>query len=172
MHQPPPGPSQWVWAPLASALPLVLVAALAVVTHRVFLFASLGPTAVMAAQHPQQRSSQAYNALAGHLIGFVSGCVLVLAFGLAAEPSVFQMHDVSLSRAAASIVALAVAAGLELPLRAQHPPAASTTLLVTLGSFHPTWGDAELVLGGVLLVTAVTELLRRLRLRHLARAMP
>ncbi len=44
---------------------------------------------------------------------------------------------------------LALAVLLELLLRAKHPPAASTTLLVALGSFHPTWHDAWVILAGV-----------------------
>src|SRR6185312_4454161 len=104
--------------PLAASLALLPAAALAAGTHRVFLFASLGPTVVMMVQQPQQKSSQPYSAFVGQLIGFVSGCAIVFAFGLAATPSVFQTQDVTVSRAGAALVSLLVATALELLLRA------------------------------------------------------
>jgi hypothetical protein len=156
---------QWLWVPIASALALVLPAAVAAGTHRLVLFASLGPTAVIAAQQPQLPSARAYNAFVGHMIGLGCGFAAVFAFGLSATPSVFMTREVTLGRAAAAVVALLVAALFELLLHAQHPPAASTTLLVALGSFHPTWNDTGLIVGGVALVTAGAELMRRYGLR-------
>lgn len=157
---------QWVWVPIASALALLLPAAVAVGTHRLLLFASLGPTAVIAVQQPRLPSSRPYNAFVGHMIGLGCGIAVTYMFGLSAAPSVFVAHEVSLSRATASIVAVLFAALLELRLRAQHPPAASTTLLMALGSFHPTWSDIAAIVGGVALVTVSAELLRRLSLKR------
>jgi len=122
-----------------------------------------GPTAVTGAQQPQHPSSRPYNALVGHAIGFASGCAMVFAFGLNHMPSVFELHSVGLARAAA-VCALALATLLELLLRAQHPPAAATTLLVALGSFHPTWHDAVLVYGGIIGVILAGEAMRQGRL--------
>jgi hypothetical protein len=140
---------------------MLLPAVVAVLTHRLFLFASLAPTAVMAIQQPRLASTRAYNAFTGHVIGLGCAFGTVFAFGLSEAPSIFMAHEVSLIRAAAAVVALLLAAVLESLLRAQHPPAASTTLLVALGSFHPTWTDAGAIVGGVALVTASAELLRR-----------
>ncbi len=111
-------------------------------------------------QQRGQASARPYNALVGHAVGLCSAILLVVALGLSATPSVFEAHTVSGARVAAAVLALALASLLELLLRAQHPPGAATTLLVALGSFHPNWHDAAVVLGGVLAVTAAGTLLQ------------
>lgn len=151
-----------VWVPLASAITLGVAALIALLTHRVILFASLGPTAVMIIQQPLLSSTKAYNAVAGHMIGLGSGFLAVWLLGIAAAPSVFVAHTVSGPRVCAALIALAVAMALETTLNAQHPPAASTTLLAALGSFKITWTDTWEVLVGVIAVTVVGELLRHL----------
>lgn len=156
-HKPP----RWLWQPLASGLALLLPALAAAVTHRLLLFASLAPTAVLAVQQPSLPSVRPYNAFVGHMGGLLAGYLMVFAFGLASTPSVFVLHAVSPARAAAALCAIVIAAALELLLRAQHPPAASTTLLVALGSFHANWSDAGSVIGGVAAVTIGAELVRR-----------
>jgi hypothetical protein len=50
-------------------------------------------------------------------------------------------------------------------LKASHPPAAATTLLVALGGFKPTWQDAATVMIGALIVAIVGEMLRRFRVK-------
>jgi CBS-domain-containing membrane protein len=140
---------------------LVGPAALAIVTKQIFLFPSLGPTAVMLAHEPQHRSSRPYAVLVSHAAGLAAASVSVAIFGIAFAPSVFETHTVSPARAGAVLLALALAIFLEVALRAQHPPAAATTLLVALGSFHPTPHDAFLIMGGVVAVLIVGEPLRR-----------
>jgi CBS-domain-containing membrane protein len=66
---------------------------------------------------------------------------------------------------AAAVLAVMLAMALELIMRASHPPAAATTLLVALGSCRPTVRDTVALVVGVLLLAAVGEALRRLRLR-------
>lgn len=148
--------------PLAAGLALLAPAALALAAHRVILFASLGPTAVMQAQSPDHRSSTFYAAVVSHLGGFAIAAAAVYALGVADEPSVFQLHFVDWPRAAAAVVAIMVAAGFEIAVRAPHPPAAATTLLVALGSMKPTWGTFGLVAIGVIAVAAMGEWLRRI----------
>lgn len=154
---------EWLVVPLASVLALLVPGLIGIATHRLFLFASLGPTAVTLAQQPHHPSSRAYNALVGHLIGLGVGFAVVGALGLATTPSVFELHALSGMRVLAALLSVGLAALGELLLRARHPPAASTTLLVALGSFHPTAGDTIAVLGGVVSLVATAELVRRAR---------
>jgi HPP family protein len=144
----------------APALALLAPGIVAVLAHQVVLFASLGPTAMTMIQQAGQPSARVYNTFVAHLIGLASGFLIVVALGLSATPSVFEAHSVSGIRLAAAVFSLALATLLEMLLRAQHPPAAATTLLVALGSFHPNWHDATLVISGVLLVVAACMLLR------------
>ncbi|HWG75826.1 MAG TPA: HPP family protein [Steroidobacteraceae bacterium] len=155
---------EWIVAPLATALALVLPGVIALLTHRVFLFASLGPTAVTLAHQPLHPSARAYNAVLGHLLGLGVGFAVVAVLGLAYAPSVFELHAISGARVGAALLAIALAVLGELLLNARHPPAAATTLLVALGSFHPTATDSIAVVGGVLSLVIAAELVRRARL--------
>jgi CBS-domain-containing membrane protein len=96
-------------------------------------------------------------------VGLGSAFVGVVLFGIAYAPSIFEVKHLSWERVGASVLAVALAAALELLLRASHPPAVSTTLLASLGSFHPTVRDTVSVAVGVLIVAVVGELFRRLR---------
>lgn len=151
-----------VWAPLASAVGVGVPGVIAFLTHHIILFASLGPTAVMAAQQPLLAATKPYNSIAGHMIGLGSGFFAVWVLGIAAQPSVFQAHAVSGPRVCAAVIAIAVAILFESLLKARHPPAASTTLLAALGSFRLDWTCTWEVLVGVVAVTAAGELLRML----------
>lgn len=150
-----------LWSPVVAGAVMLVPGALALATGQIFLFPSLGPTAVMQAQAPNHRSSQPYSILVAHTVGLLSAFLAVALFGIARAPSVFAAHDVSAARVGAAALSIALGTLLEWRLRAPHPPAASTTLLAALGSFHPIWHDTLLVLGGVLTVTVAGELARR-----------
>ena len=63
---------------------------------------------------------------------------------------------------------MALAALVQPMLKAPHPPAAATALLVTLGIVRPTTKSALALLGGVLVVALLGEWLQRVRLRATA----
>ena len=151
-----------LWVPLASGIALAVAGLIALLTHRPILFASLGPTSVMIAQQPLLASTKPYNAIAGHMIGLGAGFFAVWALGMAQEPSVFVTHVVNGPRVCGVLLAIAVAMGLEILLKAQHPPGAATTLLAALGYFRIGWTDTWEVLVGVVAVTLTGELLQQL----------
>ena len=151
-----------LWVPLASGIALGVPGLIALLTHHLILFASLGPTSVMIAQQPQLSSTKPYNAIVGHMAGLGAGFFAVWVLGIAAQPSVFIAHEVSGARVCAALLAIAVATGLEIILKAQHPPGAATTLLAALGSFRLGWTDTWEVLVGVVAVTLAGELLQKL----------
>lgn len=162
-HSPIRSVPELVWTPLITALIVLVPGVVAVGTGRILLFPSLGPSALMQAHSPEHPSSRFYNVVVSHLLGLGSAFLAVSLFSIAHEPSVFEVGSLSWERVAASVVAILIAATLELVLRASHPPAASTTLLASLGSFHPTPWDTAAVALGVLLVAVTGELFRRLR---------
>ena len=55
----------------------------------------------------------------------------------------------SIHRVAATALAVSVTVGLQSVLNAQHPPAAATTMLVTLGGLKPNWSTVYIVSIGV-----------------------
>ena len=97
----PPHPYR---SPIAAGVALLVPALLALALHHVVLFASLGPSAVMQAHHPRDRSSRFYSVVVSHLIGFVVGGIVVILLGIQQAPSVFQSGGVSGSRAAAAVI--------------------------------------------------------------------
>jgi CBS-domain-containing membrane protein len=153
-----------VWAPLVGAVLTLIPGLLGLAAGSVWLFPSLGPTAFLQAASPQHPSSRFYNAVAGHAVGIVAGALFVLALGANAEPSVLASHQLFPHRVWASALAIALTLFLQLLLRASHPPAAATTLLITLGGFNPAWKDILTIAVGVFVVASAGELLRRLRL--------
>lgn len=132
-------------------------------SHELFLFGSLGPTAALMVRDPGHPAADWYNALVGHALGMLSAFATVWLLGLSSTPSIFEDHGVSWMRVSAAGLSLALAIALERLASVQHPPAASTTLLVALGSFRPTWHDGATILGGVTAVTLAAELLKRLQ---------
>ena len=152
-----------VWTPLVTGLITFVPGIVGVATGRLLLFPSLGPTAIMQAHDPENPNSRFYNAVVSHLVGLGSAFLAVMLFGIAHAPSIFEVKHLSWERVGASVLAVAMAAALEMLLRASHPPAVSTTLLASLGSFHPTVRDTITVTVGVLIVAGVGELFRRMR---------
>jgi len=153
-----------LWSPIAASLVLLAPGLLALVTGRLLLFPSLAPSAVLQAHRPDDPSSRPYHVIVSHLVGMAAAMLLVWLLGLSQTPSVFELHRVGLARVAAAVLAIALATLVELVLRASHAPAASTTLLVALGSFPPTWSSAGLIAAGVLTTVAAGEVARRLRM--------
>ena len=113
-------------------LSTALMALAALGTGEPLVFPSLGPTAFMLFYQPTSPAASPRNALVGHLIGIVSGYVSLRLFGLQdATPAL--AGGVTLAWAGSSAVSLALTSGLMIWLRAPHPPAGATTLIVSLG---------------------------------------
>lgn len=119
----------------------------------------------MVAHSPRSPYSRVYNIIVAHLIGMCAAYLAVVIFGIGHAPSVFAVHRVDGARVAAAVLAIAIGTAGELLAHAAHPPAASTTLLVALGSFKLSWHDASLIIIGVVIVTVAGEVVRVARLR-------
>lgn len=149
-------------APLAAGLLLVVPALLGLITGVIFLFPSLGPTAVMQAHAPHQRGSRPYSVVVGHLCGIAAGYAAVVAFGVGVAPSVFAVGHLTHGRTAASILAVTLTGIFQVALRALHPPAAATTLLIALGAFKLRPHDIGALVIGIGVVAILGEWVRRL----------
>jgi CBS domain-containing membrane protein len=124
------------------------------------LFPSLGPSALLFFEKPTAPESSPYNAIVGHLVGILAGVAAIAVFGLLDAPSVVEA-GVILARVGAAALSVALVALILPPLRATHPPAGATTLLVSLGLLDQP-GQLAWVLAGVVLLTAVAWALNRL----------
>jgi CBS-domain-containing membrane protein len=161
-----------VWAPISAGALMLVIGLLGLVTHQPLLFPSLGPTAFLQTETPEQPGARPYNVVVGHVVGLLAGFLAVWVFGATETPSVLATHDLTAPRVWASALAVALTLLGGLLLRASHPPAAATTLLASLGGFPPTLRSTATVMAGVVLVTLLGEGLRHIRLKQRATGSP
>lgn len=151
-----------IWGSLAAAALLLVVGLLGVLVGLPWLVPSLGPSAVLLAVTPAHPTARPWNTIVGHAGGMVSGFAAVAVLGAATAPTVLGDHQLVPVRVAAAVLAIGLTVGAGFLLRASHPPAAATTLLVALGSIA-TLEQGLVALAGVVILTGVGEFLRELR---------
>lgn len=142
-------------ATYAAVLSLVVLALLGTVgigTHLPWLFPSLGPTVMLFFESPEQSSSRPANTLVGHLVGLAMGVLCLYAFGLQHSPSA-PVAGLTVSHVAAGALSVALTTLVLTWLRAPHPPAGATTLIVSLGILK-TPPQLLSMVGAILLLTA------------------
>lgn len=121
------------------------------------LFPSLAPTIFVLFRSPLSKDACPRNVIFGHLVAIVLGLGALLVFGLYDSASVLQ-EGTTLLRVVAVAVSLALTEAVLISLNTPHTPAATTTLLVSLGVFKTTGELISLALG-ILLVTIVSWIL-------------
>jgi len=132
---------------------LVVVAALAVLTGRPFLFPILGPSAFLLATRPAAPASSPRRVAGGHAVGILAGLAAyhVIASGLSlaapaptltAPPPALTASSAAL--AASGVVSVVVTTGGMVAADLRHAPACATTLIVSLGLLS-SLADALLV---------------------------
>lgn len=152
-----------IWSPLAVGGLLLATGLIGLLAGQPWLFPSLGPTALIQAEEPGKPASRFYNTVVGHLVGLGAGFLAAWLFVDAGTPSVLADKELVAARVwAAALSGALTMLGLTL-LKAQHPPAAATMLLVALGGIAPNWRGAGMVVAGVLIVASLGEGVRYLR---------
>jgi hypothetical protein len=155
--------SDAAWSAATSAILILVAGALTLATSQPWLFAALGPSAVVIAGSPGQPSSRFHSVVVGHLSALLCAWLIVVLVG--ASNGSGTMTDITVARVWASAMAVAMTALLQPSLRAYHPPSAATTLLITLGAYHLTWKNSLSMMGGVVIVALMGEWFQRIRLK-------
>jgi CBS-domain-containing membrane protein len=155
-----------VWVPAISATLVLVVGVISLATSQPWLTVGLGPTALLIASHPGSSSTRFHNIVGGHLVAFVCAWFALLLLGVNTSPRLVSGQSIQVVRVWASAIAIAVTALVQPSLRAYHPPAAATALLVTLGLFKVTWKSSFSMLAGVLVVALLGEWFQRIRLKE------
>jgi hypothetical protein len=164
-HPTPASVPDALWGPLSGAGLLLGVGAVALLAGQPWLFPSLGPTAYLQAESPAHPTSRWFNVIVGHLIGLLAGFLAVALLNAWGAPSPLQDKVLVASRVGAAVLAMLLTLGVAPLLNASHPPAAATTLLVALGSLT-TPADAVNLMIGALILAALGEALRRVRMQR------
>ena len=111
---------------------IAVMSTAALVTGAPFIFPSLGPTAFLHFYTPTAPAASPRNTIIGHAIGAGAGYLALVIFGLTdAGPALVE--GVAWDRVGAAALSLGLTSGLMVWLRAPHPPAGATTLIVSLG---------------------------------------
>lgn len=151
------------WAPAAAVLMLSAVAGIGIAAREPLLFASLGPSAYLAAHKPKERTASFHNIFLGHMIGLGAGFLSVfLLHAWTAPVSFVNSYSIAPIRVAAMALAVFLSMFADCRLGIDHAATEATTLLVALGFFR-TATDALMVVQGVAIIAILSELCRRLR---------
>ena len=130
---------------------IAVMSTAALVTGAPFIFPSLGPTAFLHFYTPTAPAASPRNTIIGHAIGAGAGYLALVIFGLTdAGPALVE--GVAWDRVGAAALSLGLTSGLMVWLRAPHPPAGATTLIVSLGILPDPADLAVLMLAVVALV--------------------
>lgn len=111
---------------------IAILTGVAMVSHTPFVFPSLGPTAILLFYTPFSPTASPRHTIYGHAIGILCGYGSLLLLGLHHAPPAIGAN-VDSRRIMAAGLSLALTAALMILLKAAHPPAGATTLIVSLG---------------------------------------
>ena len=162
--------SDAIWVPLVSAVLILAVGSMSLATGRPWLFAALGPTVVLLAANPGHPTSRFHAIVLGHVVALASAWIAILLMGAGDSRTLLASGGISVARVWASAFAVAMMTAVQPSLKAYHPPAAATVLLVTLGMHRLTWSNAVALVGGVLVVAVLGEWFQRIRLAQQRKA--
>jgi CBS-domain-containing membrane protein len=132
-------------------LSIAVMAAAALATDEPFVFPSLGPTAFLLFYRPTTTAASPRNTILGHAIGAAAGYGCLVVFGLAHEGPTTAV-GMTWPRVLAAALSLALTSFLMVLLNVSHPPAAATTLIISLGVITRPIHIVVLMLAVVLLV--------------------
>ena len=149
-----------LFAGVNGLIAIAVMAAVAWATREPFIFPSLGPTAFLLFYTPTNPAASPRNTIVGHAVGVAAGYLGLVIFGLTNDPPALA-SEVSTGRIGAAALSLALTSAVMVWLRAPHPPAGATTLIVSLGILREPEQLAILMLA-VVILTAQGFVINRL----------
>ncbi len=154
------------WATFWEGTLILIAGATALWSGHPWLFSSLGPTAYELAEKPELPSARPYNVVVGHFVAIGAGFTAVALLGAWNVPIVNAHSGLAPTRVFAALIAVVLTVFLNLLLRSGQPAALATALLVALGPFQTAYSALWLAVG-VLILAAIGEPIRRIRLNAL-----
>jgi len=149
-----------VYTFIGGLLTILLSGGLAWALEEPLMFPSLGATAFLFFETPMAEVASPRNTVIGHYVGAAVAYVWLLVFDLVDAPSAIETGFTE-ERAAAVALSVAFTGAILRLLRAAHPPAGATTVIVSAGLL--TSGEELLALvAGVALLTVAAGILNRL----------
>ena len=147
-------------AAILSAVGILIIAAIGVVTHQPLLFPSLGPTIFVVTLVPNEPIVRFRNIILGHGLGIVSALIATPIIGLLQYKLCSSELCAQFGPGVAAALAVALTIILQVPVHALHPPAAATTMLLVLGGIKPEWQSIIIIMSSVLFIATYGELIK------------
>lgn len=157
-----------IFKTLAALITAAVMGVLAYVTHLPLLFPSLGPTIFIHIVTPQQEAARVWNTLVGHAIGIFAAIGSLWIFGAMTLPVAMSVDHITWNRMAASVLAVSLTILGQGVCKANHAPAAATTLLLSLGGFHADVETVGIICAGVVICTGVSEIFQKILSKNVA----
>ena len=139
---------------------MLAVGAFALAAGEPLLFPSLGPTVFIQVHEPHSKAARPWNTLVGHAVGIAAAVLAMVLTGATHTPPPVVSGILTWQRELASALAVGLTIVAQIPLKAQHAPATSTALLITLGAIDPEWHAVTVIAAGVVLTTILERLAR------------
>jgi CBS domain-containing membrane protein len=149
-----------IYTGIGSLLAMLLAGGVAWAADEPLLFPSLGATAFLFFETPMAEVSSPRNTVIGHYVGAAVAFFWLYVFGLLDQPTAIEVGFTT-ERWLAVALSLGCTGLLLRLLRAAHPPAGATTVIVALGLLDTPEQMAVLALG-VLLVAIPAGIFNRL----------
>jgi CBS domain-containing membrane protein len=149
-----------VYTFLGGLLTIALSGTLAWLLKEPLVFPSLGATAFLFFETPMAEVASPRNTIIGHYTGAAVAYFWLLVFGLQHAPSVLDT-GFHADRAAAVALSVACTGGILRLLRAAHPPAGATTVIVS-ASLLATGEQLAALAAGVAVLTITAHIANRL----------
>ena len=138
---------------LGSLVAIGLSGGWAYLVKQPLVFPSLGATAFLIFETPMAEVGSPRNTIVGHTVGILAGALSLAIFGLLNAPSLY-VSGLTLARVGAMALAVALTGGVLRVIRAAHPPAGATTIIVASGLLHTPRQMLDVLIGVVLLTIA------------------
>lgn len=148
---------QTIYITLRATLFMGVLACIAWIFGKAFIFPSLGPSAyVLAFDLDKKKSHSAQSVIGGHACGILAGLFSYHLFVNPYHISQFTnaFAEPGLWLAIGSVVSLSLTVFLMLIFRVSHPPACATTLIISLGIL-PDLSDAIIIIFSVTILYLV-----------------
>jgi CBS-domain-containing membrane protein len=149
-----------VYTFVGGLLTILLSGGLAWLLDEPLMFPSLGATAFLFFETPMAEVASPRNTVIGHYVAAAVAYVWLTVFGLVDAPSALEAGFTS-ERAAAVALSVAFTGGILRLIRAAHPPAGATTVIVSAGLLT-SGGEMLALFAGVALLTVAAGILNRL----------
>jgi CBS domain-containing membrane protein len=148
-----------IYTALGSLLTIALSGLLAWALDEPLVFPSLGATAFLFFETPMAEVASIRNTVIGHTVATVVAFMWLSVFGLVGDASAIDAGFTA-ERVACVALSLACTGGFLRLLRAAHPPAGATTVIVSIGLLT-TVSELAVLLAGVLVLSAAAWSLNR-----------